>query len=289
MSAYVVSCYSYKGGTGRTTGAANIAYRLALLGTQVCLVDLDVEAPGLLAVLGLEEENCSSFVQQVLSGQESAMQDFVREAVVDVGRILDLGLPPQTALNFVPASSKLKEGAVVKWRGWQPVKLLRWLLSEVEAQYGTEVFVLDIASGLRNSSIVPMAVSDLLLVFFRWSRQHLRGTIQSIRWLEEFRASPDVPIEAEHLLIPSAIPSIDAQDPQSEVLQIVYDAAKRRLADAANLAFEEIDALRIAEDPVLKWDERILRKTGAGSDSYDRIAQAVLERRADKRQAGGPS
>ncbi len=42
-----ITFYSYKGGVGRSLALANIATRLAEFKKQVCLLDFDLEAPGL--------------------------------------------------------------------------------------------------------------------------------------------------------------------------------------------------------------------------------------------------
>jgi len=42
-----ITFYSYKGGVGRTLALANIAKRLAEFNKKVCLIDFDLEAPGL--------------------------------------------------------------------------------------------------------------------------------------------------------------------------------------------------------------------------------------------------
>jgi len=44
---YIISFYSFKGGVGRTTAAAMTGLKLARDGKRVCLIDLDLEAPGL--------------------------------------------------------------------------------------------------------------------------------------------------------------------------------------------------------------------------------------------------
>ena len=52
----VVSFHSFKGGVGRTTSAALLAYLAAQEGKNVVLVDLDLEAPGLHRVLGVRAD-----------------------------------------------------------------------------------------------------------------------------------------------------------------------------------------------------------------------------------------
>ena len=39
--------YSYKGGTGRSLAVANVAGYLSFYGFRVCIIDMDLEAPGI--------------------------------------------------------------------------------------------------------------------------------------------------------------------------------------------------------------------------------------------------
>jgi cellulose biosynthesis protein BcsQ len=67
----VVSFHSFKGGVGRTTSAALLAYLAAEAGKNVVLVDLDLEAPGLHRVLGIEADG-PGVLDHVLEWQATA-------------------------------------------------------------------------------------------------------------------------------------------------------------------------------------------------------------------------
>ncbi|MBK9032247.1 MAG: P-loop NTPase [Myxococcales bacterium] len=52
----VATFYSLRGGVGRSTALAYTAHILASRGKRVVCVDLDLEAPGLAALFGREDE-----------------------------------------------------------------------------------------------------------------------------------------------------------------------------------------------------------------------------------------
>ncbi len=53
-SGTVLTLHSYKGGTGKTFIATNLAAALASEGKRVCLIDFDLRAPSLAKVFGAE-------------------------------------------------------------------------------------------------------------------------------------------------------------------------------------------------------------------------------------------
>ncbi|WP_052440562.1 FxSxx-COOH system tetratricopeptide repeat protein [Streptacidiphilus anmyonensis] len=74
----VVTFYSYKGGTGRTTALANVAWILAADGLRVLAVDWDLEAPGL-----------ERYFHPFLDPVERANRTGVLDAVTDFRAALD--------------------------------------------------------------------------------------------------------------------------------------------------------------------------------------------------------
>jgi cellulose biosynthesis protein BcsQ len=51
----IVAFYSFKGGVGRTTALVSAALQLARAGKRVCVIDLDLEAPGAGSLLGMAD------------------------------------------------------------------------------------------------------------------------------------------------------------------------------------------------------------------------------------------
>ena len=54
----ILAVHSYKGGTGKTLLAVNLASTFAKQGKKVCLFDLDFRAPSLFAILNTPTAEC---------------------------------------------------------------------------------------------------------------------------------------------------------------------------------------------------------------------------------------
>ena len=61
-----VSFYSYKGGVGRTQIMINLGLELVKREKRVCLVDVDLEAPGVHHLLGIEPEEHQSLIEHLI-------------------------------------------------------------------------------------------------------------------------------------------------------------------------------------------------------------------------------
>lgn len=79
---FIITFYSFKGGVGRTTAAALTALKLARWGNRVCLLDFDLEAPGLSSLIPLAKQPKVGIVDYLLerriSGKEALpMADYL--------------------------------------------------------------------------------------------------------------------------------------------------------------------------------------------------------------------
>src|SRR5580704_12067290 len=88
FSMYVVTFYSYQGGTGRTTALVNVAADLALRGRKVLLVDFDLAKPALSGFgplgSGGAKPGLVEFVAEYLHlGRSPAVEEYVYEAKIN--------------------------------------------------------------------------------------------------------------------------------------------------------------------------------------------------------------
>lgn len=185
MSAKIFACISHKGGTGRTTTAANVAYRLALRNRSVCCVDLDLDSPTFGAVIGIKglEQGADVGIHDFLHAPDEIKPrppDFARDTLIDVWQAVDHlprpGVGKAGRLRLLPGSRERL--------GWRLVpvehqgRILAQILGGLLDDY--DHVLLDVRSGASDAVSAVLAADRELravqwLVFFRWTHQHLAG------------------------------------------------------------------------------------------------------------------
>ena len=96
-----ITFYSFKGGTGRSLALAQLAVILARFGRSVCVLDFDIEAPGL-------QHKFSSLQHHPLPNVELGIVDYIRESqrsravpVLD-NKVMRLTSPADGAIHIFP-------------------------------------------------------------------------------------------------------------------------------------------------------------------------------------------
>lgn len=184
MSAKVFACISHKGGTGRTTTAANVAYRLAIRNRSVCCVDLDLDSPTFGAVAGLRgiEQGAEIGIHDFLHVDGPVTPrppDLASDTLVDMwqeGALPHPGVGRAGRLRLLPGGRKRLglQLAPVERQG----RILGQILARLRDDY--DHVLLDVRSGASDTVEAVLAANDELeaiqwLVFFRWTPQHLAG------------------------------------------------------------------------------------------------------------------
>ena len=154
------------------------------------------------------------------------------------------------------------------------------LKAALEKECGIDELILDAASGIRDAYTIAADVCDEMLMFFRWTRQHVQGTLRVIhmlRLLEDYqeRAPP-------YRLIASAVPTDDELGRlEDEALRnnlryvkgLYLDLLRETLAEVgANPAdvFHEIPELL-----EMKWQENII-VFDTDDSAYESLARKLV-------------
>jgi MinD-like ATPase involved in chromosome partitioning or flagellar assembly len=196
----LVSFYSFKGGTGRSTSLANVAHALAEEGNKVGCMDLDLAAPGLHMIfpeIGPVHEDCDKIHYYVNNKDELSTYD-IDNYIIDVGK--RLSSEPDGELFLVPGEIDAVPD------GESPRKIMKDAFSlrkDFMSRRGLDYLLLDSRSGLTNQMVPLFDEVDVFLTFHKWTYQHKRGTFELARWLN----SKSIPSPDTKISVASNIPN----------------------------------------------------------------------------------
>lgn len=186
-----IAFHSYKGGTGKTTLAANFAALLAKKGYRAFLLDLDVYAPSLQSYFNTEPKK---WINDFLYDNAE-----LKEVVLDFTPVIDR-IGETSTSNSVETKAKAKRGQlgvgfcnakkeeIYKLEGGSPatgkqdtskIHLLRRfiLLRELLiSEYHADYVIIDTSPGIRYWSINALAVADTLLLTLKMGDLDIAGT-----------------------------------------------------------------------------------------------------------------
>ena len=225
----VITCFSYKGGAGRTVAAANIAAALASikgdvgvveepLNHKVAIIDLDVFSAGTHRVFGISNDHLEDRDQLPLCIQEYLLEQMEPAEYCSQGGI-GLGHPFMKAfLDLRCAEGNCHEGFTLFPARPDPGKrfavqkvhehLLIELLMELEDNQGFDYVVLDGESGTRSMADIAIRLADVVLMFFRLTWQHIEGSLKTADDFLDREKGPAPPF----YLIPTCVPLVAPHD-----------------------------------------------------------------------------
>src|SRR2546421_4489072 len=101
----IVSVHSYRGGTGKSNLAANLASSVVQLGKRVAVIDTDIQSPGLHVLFGMDVQTIGLTLNDYLHGRCG-----IEQAAHDVTTRLGPATAAQGGkLYLVPSSIKAGE------------------------------------------------------------------------------------------------------------------------------------------------------------------------------------
>jgi septum site-determining protein MinD len=164
----VISVHSFRGGTGKSNTAANVATLLAAQGQRVGVVDTDIQSPGIHTLFGLHQEAMRYSLNQYLWGTCD-----ITQTAHDLTASLDGGL--RGRLYLVPSSMKANDIARVMRDGYD-VGLLDEGFRQLVKELSLDVLMLDTHPGLNEETLLSIAMSSTLAIVLRPDHQDYEGT-----------------------------------------------------------------------------------------------------------------
>jgi MinD-like ATPase involved in chromosome partitioning or flagellar assembly len=173
--AKIISIHSFRGGTGKSNTAANLAAILAGEGLRVGVVDTDIQSPGIHILFKLDDDTMEQSLNDYLWGKCE-----IQDAAYNVTSQLDgvsgeVVIIPKGQLFLIPSSIRIGEIARVLREGYD-VTLLNEGMRNLIAELQLDVLLLDTHPGLNEETMLSIAISDALLIIMRPDQQDYQGT-----------------------------------------------------------------------------------------------------------------
>ena len=173
-----IAFHSYKGGTGKTTLACNLAGSLAKKGHRVFLLDLDVSAPSIQAYF---EKEPKKWVNDFLL-DTADVDDFALDLTYLINGN-DKNVTQENKGKLWVGFSNPKKEEIYKIEGGKEeiskMQLLRkfiLLRERLISDYGIDYLIVDTSPGIRYWSINALAIADILFLTLKMGDLDIDGT-----------------------------------------------------------------------------------------------------------------
>lgn len=173
-----ISFHSYKGGTGKTTLAANFSYLLASKGYKVYLLDLDFYAPSLYSYFNFEPE---FWINDYLRNKAD-----LDDILIDSSSLIDFKFEGELSVGFSKGGKEdiyQLEGSLLNDKEQQVRQFRNFIAMREDLLVNKEAdfIVMDTSPGIRYWSINSIVISDIVLLTLKMGDLDLRGTIKMIK------------------------------------------------------------------------------------------------------------
>jgi MinD-like ATPase involved in chromosome partitioning or flagellar assembly len=171
MSGDIVSIHSFRGGTGKSNIAANLAAVAALDGKRVAVMDTDMASPGIHVIFGMGREKMKHTLNDYLRGACS-----IGDTCMDLTQRLGI---KRGKLFLIPSSMTAQDITRILREGYE-VGDLKKGFTDVIKEKDLDMLIIDTHPGLDRETLLSMATAHYLFVVARIDEQDLLGTAATL-------------------------------------------------------------------------------------------------------------
>ncbi len=210
--AKLVAVHSFRGGTGKSNTAANVAALLASEGARVAIVDTDIQSPGIHVLFGLGNTDGPTLNDYLWE------RSSIRDVTVDVSDriVAHNAITGDGRLYLVRSSVSASDIARVLHDGYD-IGRLKAGFEDLSAELDLDFLIIDTHPGLNEETLLSVMISDIMLVILRPDHQDFEGTAVTVGVARRLK----IP---ELLLVLNKVPSGVHLDHLRQQMMETYDA-----------------------------------------------------------------
>jgi MinD-like ATPase involved in chromosome partitioning or flagellar assembly len=291
-----ITFYSYKGGVGRTLALSNIATRLAEFGKTVCMIDFDLEAPGIpykfkKELKSLEfETGLVDYLQHYVKYRQAPpnVKDFITTVQEGTGK--------QKEITLLPAGNIYSKDYWVKLSsiGWDKffyekdstgVEFFFDLKEKIKQEIQPDYLLIDSRTGISEIAGITLSLlADEVVLLSVNNEENLEGTQQVLRTVLQ-NNNPILGTPPKIHFVMSRMPQKkegQAESPSYKIIQKVKYRLNQFLTEK-ELDYQIDKVLTIHSEPELQMEESLKiaygdedRPSAIGMD-YLRLFQALTD------------
>lgn len=242
----VIAIHSYKGGTGKTLTAVNLATTLSKQGKRIALLDMDFGAPSLYTYFPAKWVNNASTLNDVLlRGNELSSALIDASSLIDTNGSLYVGL----ASHHNDQTRKMVRRGV-RDSQQDAKKLFNWIEELDEEPYNVDYLFLDTAPGLNFLSVNSISACDISILLMRLLNADLTGTKEMIDGLHS-KLATDIMLLVNQLPV-EYLEGEDAKEIQDLVQKYIIDHIEGNPPIFGGIIAKDMDLVRLEAENMLE-------------------------------------
>lgn len=239
----IVSIHSFRGGTGKSNTTANICYLLAKSGKKCCVVDTDIQSPGIHILMQVSEPSGKTLNDFLWGGAD------IEETAIDVSANLDL-VPG--SIHLVPCDVRMESITRIIKDGYD-VRLLNRGFRQLIEKLDLDFLFIDTHPGLNEETLLSIAMSDVLFIILRPDQQDFQGTSVTVEVAKRLK------VEDIRLVVNMALPSHDSDEIRQKVEKIYQCPVAGVIPRDDAVAAEGSQRLHVKTQPDSDWSRAIAK------------------------------
>jgi MinD-like ATPase involved in chromosome partitioning or flagellar assembly len=273
-----ITFFSYKGGAGRSLAVANAALYLAQLGFKVAVLDLDLEAPGLVYKFSKAEDGAPIDVNLGIVDYlfSVAIEGKRPSCFSDYAIVVPLSDDGKTNITLLPAG---KAPSAVYWEklcrlNWHElfyapdakgVEIFLDLKARIQEEFQPDFLLIDSRTGISEmGGVATTIMADAVVCILLNNRENMEGTravLRSLRRSSQKKGDGGI----SFIIALSRVPELET----SEQEQSIVEKIRRFLCQEAErledtLSLKEVFVLH--SEPVLQLRESLRVGKGVSLD-----------------------